>query len=59
VVDQCYYWKHIDTCPRGVSVWLLTRWGRGIEGIYRAGDMDVIGWAPKPKIPDELKELMK
>jgi hypothetical protein len=40
-VDRDYYWRSLDTCPRGVSVWLLTRWGlggRGSTGNYEHGD---------------------
>lgn len=58
-VDPDYYWQTLDTCPRGVSVWLLTRWGRGIEGSYTLGDTGVVAWCPKPKIPQHIKELMR
>lgn len=58
-VDQDYHWQSLSTCPRGALVWLLTRWGRGIEGIYKQGDTGVVAWCPKPKIPPEIKELMR
>lgn len=57
-VDPDYYFKCLSTCPRGVSVWLLTKYGRAIDGQY-SGQKDIVGWCPKPKIPDFMKELMK
>jgi hypothetical protein len=58
-VDQTYYWQGLETCPRGANVWLLTRWGRAVDGIYTPGDFGVVAWCPKPKIPPEIKELMR
>lgn len=58
-VDQTRFWQPLDTCPRGAPVWMLTRWGRSIEGIYNPGDNGVVAWCPKPKIPPEIKELMQ
>lgn len=57
-VDPHYYWRDAPSAPRGVSVWLLTRYGKAIDGQY-TGQKDVVGWCPKPKIPDHIKELMK
>ena len=56
-VDHDYYWRSLDTCPRGVSVWLLTRYGRAIDGQWN-GQEDMVGWCPKPKIPTWMKEMM-
>jgi hypothetical protein len=57
-VDPDYYWRSLDTCPRGVSVWLLTRWGRAIDGQWGDKTLDIVAWCPKPKIPQHIKELM-
>jgi len=57
-VDPDYYWKDLATCPRGVDVWLLTKWGKPIGGQF-TGQNDVVGWCPKPKIPDWMKVKMK
>jgi hypothetical protein len=50
--------QDINTCPRGLAAWFLTKYGKGIEGIY-TGQPDFIGWYPKPKIPQHLKEKCK
>jgi len=57
-VDHNYYFQHLDSCPRGVSVWLMTRYGKAIDGQY-TGQKDIVGWCPKPKIPESMKELMR
>lgn len=56
-VDPSYYWQHLDTAPRGVSIWLLTKYGKAIDGQWLGQD-DVVGWCPKPKIPQWMKEMM-
>ena len=56
-VDPNYYWQSLSTCPRGVSVWLLTKYGKAIDGQF-TGQKDIVGWCPKPKIPDWMKEMM-
>ena len=58
-VDPDYFWRTLDTCPRGVSVWLLTRWGRAIDGQYNPNSFGIVAWCPKPKIPQHIKELMR
>ena len=58
-VDPNYYWQDLSTCPRGVSVWLLTRYGKPIDGQWDGQDKNVVAWCPKPKIPQHIKELMK
>lgn len=57
-VDPNYYWQDLRTAPRGVSLWLLTKYGKPIDGQY-TGQKDIVGWCPKPKTPDFMKELMK
>lgn len=57
-VDPDYYWEHMETCPRGVEVQLLTKWGRGVTGFYDGKDPQFVGWARKPKIPASIKALM-
>ena len=56
-VDPNYYWQSLSTCPRGVSVWLLTKYGKAIDGQF-IGQKDIVGWCPNPKIPQHIKELM-
>lgn len=57
-VDPDYYWLSLGTAPRGVSLWLLTKYGRAIDGQYTE-QKDIVAWCPKPKIPNHIKELMK
>ena len=57
-VDPDYYWRDLATAPRGMSLWLLTKYGIAINGQY-TGQTDIVGWCPKPKIPQHIKELMK
>lgn len=54
-VDQAIEWRPLDTCPRGVTVWLLTRYNKGIEGRYNPDDKGVKGWYPFPNIPEDMK----
>lgn len=56
-VDPDYYWLHLNTAPRGVSIWLLTKYGKPIDGQW-ADQLDIVGWCPKPKIPAWMKEMM-
>ena len=57
-VDPDYYWRSVESAPRGVSIWLLTRHGVGVTGQY-TGQSDIVGWCPKPKVPKYIKELLK
>ena len=54
-VEQSLEWRPLDTCPRGVTVWLLTLHNKAIEGVYRPGDPFVKGWFPFPNIPKGMK----
>lgn len=56
-MDPDYYWRHLDTAPRGVSIWLYTKYGKAIDGQY-TGQNDIVGWCPKPKVPKWMKEMM-
>ena len=47
----------LESCPSNLNVWLLTRFGKAIDGKY-TGQQDVVGWCPKPKIPPHLKEKL-
>ena len=58
-VDQDYFWQPLETCPRGANVWLLTKYGKSIEGMYAPGDKTVVAWCPRPKVPEWAKALMK
>lgn len=57
-VDPDYWWRSLDGAPRGVSIWLLTRHGKPIDGQW-SGQKDLVAWCPKPKIPPEIKALMR
>lgn len=57
-VDPEYFYQHMETCPRGVEVQLLTRWGRAVTGLWDGKDKQFIGWAARPKIPASIKALM-
>lgn len=47
-VDHDYYWRTMETCPRGVKVQLLSNWGVAMYGNYNGRD-EWCGWAPLPK----------
>ena len=47
-VDPDYFWRPIETCPRGVKVQLLGD-GVAIYGIYK-GEKFYSNWAPLPKL---------
>lgn len=53
-VDTNYYWRSMDTCPRGVKVQLLGGGGVAMYGQYNGKDTFYKAWAPLPKIPKEL-----
>lgn len=53
-VDQEYYWRPIDTCPRSAKVQLLGRGGVAVYGQYNGADKFWVGWAPLPKKPEGM-----
>lgn len=57
-VDHNYFYQPMATCPRGVEVQLLTKWGRSVPGYWDGKDKQFVGWAGRPKIPDSIKALM-
>jgi hypothetical protein len=59
-VDPDYFWQPIETCPTGERVQLLNRAGIASTG-KMMGNKDNwwIGWAPLPKIPPAIKELLE
>lgn len=57
-VSTEFYWMDLDTCPKGISVWLLTKYGKPIDAIY-TNQLDVVGWFPKPRIPLTMKEKLR
>lgn len=60
IVDHDYYWLPIATCPSGNRVQLLNRAGIAGVGKFTSNkDKWWVGWAPLPKIPDDIKELIK
>lgn len=48
-VDPAYFWRDMDTCPRGVKVQLLNAGGVAIYGTYDGRDTFFQAWAPLPK----------
>lgn len=52
VVDPDYFWRHMDSCPLGAKVMLLTDGGVAIFGNVGTNTRrDFLGWAPLPKKP--------
>ncbi len=58
-VDRGLFWQPIASCPMGLKVQLLTRYGIAVYGQYRLSDRSFIAWAPLPTIPPEIKEKLK
>jgi hypothetical protein len=59
-VDPDYFWRPIETCPTGERVQLLNRAGIASTGKLAANkDGWWVGWAPLPKIPPAIKELLE
>lgn len=59
-VDHEYEFQPMETCPLGVKVQLLTRYGVAIYGSAGARkDPFFVGWAPCPKVPAWAKALMR
>ena len=58
-VDRTYYYQPMASCPRGQKVTLLTQYGIATHGQFDGKDTQFIGWAPLPKVPSEMKGLMK
>lgn len=52
-VDPDYYWRPMETCPRGVKVQLLGAGGVALYGQYNGKDTFYKYWAPLPKIRKE------
>lgn len=50
-VDHDYFWRSMDTCPRGVKVQLLGAGGVAVYGNYNGKDKFYTHWAPLPKKP--------
>lgn len=60
LVDPNYYWLPIASCPSGSRVQLLSRSGIASIGKFTSNrDGWWIGWAPLPKIPSDMKALIK
>lgn len=49
-VDQEYYWRGMDTCPRGCKVQLLSQHGVAVYGQYDGKDKQWVQWAPLPNL---------
>ena len=46
-VSNVYFWRHIDTCPRGVKVLILTTGGTCVIGHWEPDGFSA--WAPLPR----------
>lgn len=55
MVEQTLHWRPIETCPQGVTLWLLGAGNVSFKGQYRKGDDFVKGWFPMPNIPEDMK----
>ncbi len=55
-VDREYYWRGMETCPRGVKVQLLGRGGVAVYGQYRGKEDWWMAWAPLPTLRPEDKK---
>ena len=55
VVDTEYYWQPMSTCPLSRKVQLLTTGMVAVYGQYDGKSKSWLGWAPLPRIPEELK----
>lgn len=53
-VDPDYFWRPMRTCPRGCKVQLLGEGGVAAYGSWNGSDPWWRGWAPLPKINEEL-----
>lgn len=58
-VDRGYHWQPMATCPRGLKVQLLTRYGIPVYGHSNPLDKHFVGWCPLPSMTPEIKELLK
>lgn len=55
-IDREYYWRGMETCPRGVKVQLLGRGGVAVYGQYSGKDDWWMAWAPLPTLHPEDKK---
>ena len=55
MVEQGTYYRPIETCPKGVTVWLLGRDNVSYKGQLLRNDNFAKGWFPMPNIPEEMK----
>lgn len=53
-VDADYFWRPIESCPRGVKVQLLGLGGVAVYGHFNGSQKTFwTHWAPLPKLPKE------
>lgn len=56
IVDHEYFWRPMSSCPHGHKVQLLNLGGVAVYGSVTQKTVDDWkGWAPLPKIPEEMK----
>jgi hypothetical protein len=58
VQPQCHLVCEVQP-PLGVDIWIITRWGNGYRGLYRADDPSIVAWSPLPKLSPDQKETLK
>lgn len=53
-VSDIEYWRPMITCPKGAGVQLLGPGRVATYGSWDGKDMQWLGWAPRPKVPEGL-----
>lgn len=56
-VDQEYFWRHMNSCPKGVKVQLYGVGGVAVYALFDGKNRFWKGWAPCPSVPDWMKEI--
>ena len=51
------YYLPMSSCPKGVRIIGLSKWLVARIDVYNGNTTDLIGWAPLPRIPPELKQV--
>lgn len=53
-VSNELFWLDMDTCPKGVKVLALSKYGVARLDIY-GGQDDLVGWFPLPRVTKDVK----
>lgn len=54
-VSEQNEWQPMETCPRGVRVWVLGKGGCATTEVYDGKNPFWLGWFDYPKTPDWMK----